>query len=327
MGKFKLDKTDRKILFELDRNCRITNQQLAKKVLRSREAVKYRIQKLADRGIITKFTASINPHKMGWKLFKIYLQLRNIEDERKKLLEYLRKLGRVYWMGECDGEWDLIFGIFAKDDIEFYKIKNEIISHFQHIIVRRAAGTFIDAKQYVKQYFTNQIVAPTEFGGPIVSNELDAMDHAILEVIINEARITINDLAIRVNSTAAIVRNRIKKMEAKGIIIQYRINVDLSKIGFEIFKPIIYLESISSTRETALYEFIGRIPQVHYFIRNITPWEIEFEFAVSSYEQYLEIINKIKAEFSDIIRNIETVLMKTDEWMPGYRNLLLQKGF
>lgn len=322
----KIDKIDRKILYELDKNCRINNQQLAKKVKRSREAVKYRIQQLINKGIITKFTASINPHKMGYKLFKIYLQLRNIQDERKKLIDYLMNLGRVYWMGECDGEWDLIFGIFAKDDIEFYKLKNDIITKFKHIIVKRAAGTFIDSKQYVKQYFTNQITPPVEFGGKIVFNELDKVDHAILEELVNNARISINELAKKVKSTPTIVRNKIKKLEEKEIIIQYRISVDIYKLGYEIFKPIIYLESISRKREIALYTYIGNIPNIHYFIRNITPWEIEFEFAVQSYEEYLEIINKIKSEFSDIIRNIETVLMRTDEWMPGYKNLILKNN-
>ena len=37
--KIKLDKTDRKILAELDRNCRIPTTKLAKKVLKSRQAV------------------------------------------------------------------------------------------------------------------------------------------------------------------------------------------------------------------------------------------------------------------------------------------------
>jgi len=42
----KLDLTDRKILIELDKNCRTPEQQIAKVVGKSREAVKYRIQQL-----------------------------------------------------------------------------------------------------------------------------------------------------------------------------------------------------------------------------------------------------------------------------------------
>ena len=84
MEKVKLDLTDRKILAELDKNCRISNSALAKKVNKSREAVKYRIQQLQKRGIIEKFITSINPNKLGFYMFKVYLKLENIPEEREK---------------------------------------------------------------------------------------------------------------------------------------------------------------------------------------------------------------------------------------------------
>ena len=52
MEKVKLDLTDRKILAELDANCRISNSALAKKVNKSRESVKYRIQQLQKKRIL-----------------------------------------------------------------------------------------------------------------------------------------------------------------------------------------------------------------------------------------------------------------------------------
>tara|TARA_Y100000034_G_scaffold95888_1_gene116589 strand:- start:558 stop:884 length:327 start_codon:yes stop_codon:yes gene_type:complete len=95
----KLDKIDRKILFELDKNCRIPSTKLAKIVRKSRQTVDYRIDKLLEEGIITSFNASINPHKMGYKLYKMYLNLRNIPEDKVKLFNYLRSSGLVYWMG------------------------------------------------------------------------------------------------------------------------------------------------------------------------------------------------------------------------------------
>ena len=65
MAKIKLDLTDRKILTELDKNCRISNSVLARKVNKSREAMKYRIKQLQQKGILTGFITSINPNKLG----------------------------------------------------------------------------------------------------------------------------------------------------------------------------------------------------------------------------------------------------------------------
>src|SRR3989338_6684474 len=122
--KIKLDKTDRKILAELDKNCRTPTTILAKKVRKSRQAVEYRINQLVKNGVITSFNAAFNHHKMGYKIYKIYLKLRNIPEEKQRLFDYLRNCGIVYWMGEFSGTWDLIFGVFVKNDYEFFELKN-----------------------------------------------------------------------------------------------------------------------------------------------------------------------------------------------------------
>ncbi len=142
INKIKLDKIDRKILAELDKNCRIPSTKLAKIVMKSRQSVEYRINQLVKRGVITSFNASFNPHKMGLKLYKIYLKLRNIPEEKTRMFEYLKSCGIVYWMGECSGSWDLIFGFFAKSDYEFFNLKNGLISEFSTIIVEEEGGYY-----------------------------------------------------------------------------------------------------------------------------------------------------------------------------------------
>jgi len=318
--KIKLDKTDRKILAELDKNCRIPTTVLAKKVFKSRQAVEYRINQLVKKGIITSFNASFNPHKMGYKLYKIYLKLRNIPEEKEKLFEYLKSSGIVYWMGECSGTWDLIFGFFAKNDFEFFELKNDLMSTFQKVIVEDYGDTLIDVKQYPKMYFTNEIVQPTMFAGEIVNNQLDDMDYAILGEVVNNGRIPVVELAKKVHSTQTIVRGKLKKMEEKGIIIHYRIGIDLNKLGLELYKAIIKLDKYTKEDESKLLTYVSNLPNVHYYIRNI--WQIEPELVVSNYQEYYNIIENLKKEFPYVIRTVDTVLMITDEWTPGFRNLL-----
>ncbi len=318
--KIKLDKADRKILAELDKNCRIPTTVLAKKVMKSRQAVEYRINQLVKRGIITSFNASFNPHKMGYKIYKIYLKLRNIPEEKQKLFEYLKSSGIVYWVGECSGSWDLIFGIFSKNDYEFYKLKNELLSNFQKIITQEYGDTLLDVKQYSKMYFTNEIVSSTTFAGEVIPNELDELDYSILGDVVNNARTPILELAKKVNSTPIIVRGRLKKLEQKGIIIQYRLGVDLNKLGLELYKVIIKTDKYTREDESKLRAYVSNLPNLQYYIRNI--WQIELELVVSSYQEYYKIIEDLKKEFPYVIRTVDFVLMITDEWTPGFRNLL-----
>ena len=323
ISKLKLDKTDRKILTELDKNCRISSTQLAKKVNKSRQAVDYRINQLVKKGIITSFNTSINPHKMGYKAYKIYLKLRNIPEDKAKLFFYLKKHPNVYWMGECSGSWDLVFSFFAKGDYNFFEMKNELISKFNKIIVEEAGGILVDVKQYPKMYFTNQKEEPTMFAGEIVENKLEPIDYELLAIIVNNARRSLVELAKKTNSTEIIIKNRLKKLEERGIIIQYRIGVDLNKLGLELYKAIIKLDRYTKEDEKKLLQHISNLPNTQYFIRNI--WQIEPELVASNYQEYYKIIENLKKEFPQVIRTIDTVLMITDEWTPGFGNLLTQK--
>ncbi len=318
--KIKLDKINRKILAELDKNCRITASALAKKVRKYRQAVEYRINQLIKEGVILSFNAAFNPNKMGYKIYKIYLKLRNLPEEKTRLFGFLRLTGIVYWIGECSGTWDLIFGIFAKNDYEFFGMKNLLISDFSNIIVDEKGEILVDAKQYCKMYFTNEIVSPTTFGGGVINIELDNLDYSILGEIVNNARIPVNELAKKVKSTPNIVKGRLSKLEYKGIIIQYRIGIDLNKLGLELYKAIITLDRYNKEDEEKLLNYISKLPNIHYYIRNL--WTIEPELVVSNYQEYYNIIEDLKKEFPFVIRTVDSILMITDEWTPGFRNLL-----
>ncbi|HLD86452.1 MAG TPA: winged helix-turn-helix transcriptional regulator [Candidatus Nanoarchaeia archaeon] len=323
ISKVKLDKTDRKLLAELDKNCRIPVTRLAKLVRKSRQAVEYRINQLVKEGIITSFNAAFNPNRMGYRLYKIYLKLRNIPEEKQRLFAYLKSSGIVYWIGECSGIWDLIFAVYTKSDLEFYKLKNNLISEFSKVIVEEAGDILVDVKQYPKMYFTDQITEPAMFAGDVQEHDLEDVDYAILSEIVNNARIPINELARKVKSTASIVRGRLKKLEDWGIIIQYRIGVNLNVLGLELYKAIIRVDRYSKEDERKMLEYISRIPNIQYYIRNL--WQIEPEFVVSSYQEYYQIIEKLKEQFPNVIRTVDSVLMITDEWTPGFGNLVKSK--
>ena len=321
--KVKLDKTDRKILAELDKNCRIPTTKLSKIVRKSRQAVEYRINQLVKKGIITSFNAAFNPHKMGYKLYKFYFKLRNIPEEKQKLFDFLRNSGIVYWMGEFSGKWDLIFAVFVKSDFEFFELKNELISKYNKIILEEEGAIYVDVKQYSKMYFTNEITPPTLFGGEMDDQKLDDLDFAILGVIVNNGRIPINVLAEKVNSTATVVRRKLTNLQKNEVIIQYRIGVDLNKLGLELYKSIITLDRYTKEDEHKMMEYLSNLPNTHYFIRNI--WQFEPEFVVGSYQEYYELIENLKKEFPYVIRAVDSELMITDEWTPGFRNLLKLK--
>jgi Lrp/AsnC family leucine-responsive transcriptional regulator len=315
-----LDKADLKLLTELDKNCRMPSTQLANRIGKSRQAVDYRINQLVKEGIITSFQASINPHKIGYKLYKIYLKLRNLPIVKEKLFSYLKKSGTVYWMGECSGSWDLIFAVFCKSDIEFFNFKNEFMSSFSEIIIIAHGESLVDVKQFPKMYFTKNLSQPTMFAGEIVNNRLEEIDARILQEVVNNGRISLVELSSRTKATIKTIQGHLKNLEKQGIIIQYRIGVNLNKIKKELYKAIIKVDNYNKENEKKLTDYISMLNQTQYFIRNI--WELELELVVDNYQEYYSIIESLKKEFPYMIKTVDSVLMISDEWTPSFKNLI-----
>jgi len=71
---YKLDLKDRKILYELDLNCRQSNAQIGKKVGLGRDVVAYRINHMQEEGVIKNFWTAINTFKLGYYVFRIYIK-------------------------------------------------------------------------------------------------------------------------------------------------------------------------------------------------------------------------------------------------------------
>ncbi len=320
-GVVKLDLIDKKIIAELDKNSRISETKLAKKVGRSREAVKYRIKRLVSEGVITKFLTSINPQKLGKRLFKMFLKLDNVEHRREELKEFLRNNPYTYWIGLCDGAWDACLGLYLKQNHEFFDFKNELVSKFKDIIVDIATSEVVDVRQYNKKYLVKTKPSFVVFGGETTFNEIDKIDQNLLALLSNNSRMPLVELANNVGCSVPTVQRKMKNMEELGIILGYRLEVDVRKMGLEFFKVNIYFKSASKKRARALMEYMLNLKQSDYYIRTIAPWDVEFEFIVESYGELNSVLNGIRKDFADLIRNHEVMTFYWDEWMPSYHLL------
>lgn len=319
LKKSPIDRVDAMILAELDRDCRIPATRLAKKVKKSRQTVEYRINNLRKEGIITSFNAAINPHAIGLKLYKIYFKLRNLPEEKQRLFALLKSMGNVYWMGECAGSWDLIVAFFVRNDQEFFQLKNTLLAEYTDLIIDEEGQILVDVQQYPKMYFTKKRGKPTLFAGELRTQVLDSRDHIILSEIVNNGRVSLVDLVRKTRSTVPAIKRRLKKLIENGVIIQFRIGVDLSKLGLELYKTIIKFERYSKNDEKKLRAYVAALPQTQYFITNM--WNVELEFVVKNFHEYHTIIENLKAHFPQVIKTVDSMLMITDDWTPGFKNI------
>lgn len=314
-----LDNTDKKILYELDCNSRQPSSKIAKKLRISRDVVNYRIKKLIDMGIITKFIAIVNPIKFGYYTFKTYLKLENKKDRIDIFVQFLCKDKFVWWVATCEGKWDLIFAIFARDVVDAYNKESELLKDFHDIIIGKENTIMADLKVYRKSYLANKSYETIFYAGKPDDQKLKEEELELLKLIANNARMPIAKMAKLLKSTPMKVIYKLKDFEKRGIILGYRVLVNLNKLNKEFFKNFIYLKNLIPEREKALIDFCSRQYNIVYYIRGIGSWQLELEFEVDSYQHYNKIMDEIREKFADIIRNIEFVLIQKEHkytWMP-----------
>lgn len=111
-----------------------------------------------------------------------------------------------------------------------------------------------------------QIKSPNELPG------LDLHDKRILDILSCQGRISISELARKINLSKTPTQVRVRRLETEGYIVGYRAMLDPIRLGLD---HVAFVEvTLSDTREAALTKFnhatlqIGEIEQCHMIAGN-----------------------------------------------------------
>lgn len=106
-----LDQIDRKILNRLQRNSRITNEDLAKEVGTSAASCLRRVRRLREGGYIEREIVLVNPDKVGSRLVSITEARLNSFDRRSRdeAIRLIKSIPEVIICYNVTGSRDLLF--------------------------------------------------------------------------------------------------------------------------------------------------------------------------------------------------------------------------
>ncbi len=112
-----LDRTDIQILRELQQNGRITVKELAQKVHLSTTPVFDRMHRLEKEGYIQRYTAVLNPSKLG-RGFVVFCSVRLLRMGRDIAHDFVSRVRDIPEVAECyniSGDFDYLLKIYAPD--------------------------------------------------------------------------------------------------------------------------------------------------------------------------------------------------------------------
>lgn len=332
-----LDLADRRILFELDCNSRQSLSELARRVRLGRDLVSYRLERLQQQGILNRCAILVNPYKLGMTVYKTYLK---VETNRARVAELIAALDRhpnTYWLAETSGEWDIVFSILARTPKEFYDFQNQIFSDFSDILINFSVHTLVNYWWFPKKYLLGsrwqeerqKLDLSSERDGTIMNGWgfhepeftfgttpdeylLDDLESGILELLRKDSRLSYADLAERLNSTPAIVKYRMEKLQERGVIAGYRVDLDLSALGMTLFKVLVHQRDYDVKKELEFREFCRDHPNISCYVQQIGSHKVEFEVQAKDYQQFNAIMDEVRERFAKYIRTMDYIVIRRD---------------
>jgi len=314
MAKFNLDSTDKKILYELDKDSRKSCREIGKKLRLSAEVINYRIKRLENEGIITAYTLAMNLSKLGVIQFKILLAFQHMRSER--LVEIIKKLKgdpSVKWIASCKSNWDMIISLeaFSLEEVEI--LKSRILSYFNPYVNKKSISICTEASTFNRSYFYDK----SQKSEMLLVNsgkkrELNKMDLEIIKKLNYNSRKPLVDIATELKTTARIVNYRIKQLVKDKVITGFRLAIDYSKLGVQFYKLLVYLENPSEDQMVAYINYLKSNKNLIHYVRVLGNWDLEPEFEVYSEKDFDAILGEMKDKFSGIIKNIEIVTISKE---------------
>lgn len=305
----KLDKKDWKLLAELDMNSRQTYQQLSKKIGLSKDAIKYRISRLQNEGIIQQVHTVIDVGKLGYISFRLYIKFLNATPEKEKeMLEYFKQKKEVVWLVSIDGEYDIGMWILVKKVSEMNLLWKEFLEKYHNYVERRSLTIFTKVSYFPRAYLIGKEKNDAEYifitePQTDTNKYIDEKDIAILKLLASNSRKSVVEISQKTGLTPKTVAVRIRNMEKKSVIVGYRTLFDLEKLGYQYFKIHINLQNAERKDIQRFRTYVKQHPNIIYDNEVLGGDDLEIEIQVKTLEDFRALIMDIKKQFSHIIRS------------------------
>jgi len=302
-----IDIKNRKILYELDRNSRSSSSQIGKKVGLNKSVVEYRINRLKKRGIIFRFVTVINPFKLGYNCFRIYLKFKHTSPEiEKNIINHFVDNETTFWVATIEGRYDLSVIIWVKYLSEFYMFWKNTLKKYRIYFDKQIVSIYYQLSSY-PYYFLIQNNRIDEKAEYVIGSDkptiIENLEFRLLQLLASNSRIPITSIARQLNTTTTIVNYRIKKLIKMGIINGFRIAINHLKLGYNYFKIDINLDEYQKIDH--IINYIKPHPNLFYIDTTVGFSDLELSFYLNNTGQLHEIMGDIIEEFPNCIRNYE----------------------
>jgi DNA-binding Lrp family transcriptional regulator len=299
----KIDLIDKKILIELDKNCREHLSKISRKIKKSKQLVDYRIKKLENANYVSGYNTLIDFSKLGFISFRVYIKLKPITPEKEKaFLDFLKNQSEVWWLVSVENICDIAYATLVNEVYDFYTHLDKL-SRYADIIETKQIVIYSHITQFTKSYILDEKEKDAFNIGKSNKSEFDESDIKLLKIISENARMPLIDIAVKMKIKPQSVMYRLKKLEEKGIIKGYRAKINIEKLGYKNYK--IYINLLNNLKIRELENYCHLNSNIVTINRTIGGHDFEIELQLEDIKKLYKILDEIKEKFSQVIKSFE----------------------
>jgi len=305
-----LDEIERRIIYELESNCKVSVNELGKMLGISKRMVETRMHRLLGKKAIVNYVAIVDFSKLGYVDHEVWVQVRHMQAEKKRrFIDSLISHPQVGWVASCGGKFDYAFSIMAEDSVTFSDILRKLLSDNPGVVQNYSISIATKIRSYPRTYLLMKRGADRTgalfFSGPPHKSKLDRKDLAILAILAKDAKAPAIEIGRKIGMSTNAARMRVKKLEAMKVIQGYKAIFQPSVIGIQHYEILITTEGITAEKEAEFDGYCRSNPHITLFMTCIGRWDTNISVDIDGPQQLQQTLSEIRDRFGPVIKDFE----------------------
>ncbi len=307
------DTIDRKLLFELSIDSRQPLAKIGRKIGIPKSVVDYRLHRLIEKGIIKKFNLYIDYNKLGYRQIKLFYKYQYINPQKQKeIIDYF--VGKKYCnlVASTEGQFDLLVGIMETNNNSICNFWEETQEKFGHFFKNKELTVHIKDMSFTKSYMLEDKNISHDYLGNNNSSSnkainVDQLDINLLRILMRDARMPLNELTKLCSTSTPTISKRLKKLTSNSLIRTFTLDIDVKKLGYQIFKAYVLLKDVKKRKD--IIEYVKSIRNLVSIEIYAGKSDIDLEFHCKNSSHFHQIMKDIIRQFPDSIRSYSQIII------------------
>lgn len=306
-----LTELDKKILFELDQDGRISLSDIARNIGTTPQVVKYHYQALLDNKIIKHFWAFIDYDRAGYSFFWGYwLKFSGLTQEAERAMYTDFQDNKfIPIIMRCDGYADALLGIIGRDIFHHNEVLQDVLAKYGQYITTSEMVVGLGFIKFPRTYLVNKKNAPNQLtvsGGTTSKEKLSELDRKILSLLQIDGRMEFTKMGNILQKTPAVIQKHYNGLVKNKVITKTTYTLNYDKIDLKLFRVLFKIIQSNKNEIKDLYIFCEEHPNIINYVKTMGNWQLILDIEIKNNDELRDLLREMKYRFRNIIFQIES---------------------